>query len=71
MDNDGDIFIIDRKKLIITGGENVLPSEVENALAEHPLIDRCVVVGYDHQNMVNQLLQPLYFAKMNLITLKF
>ncbi len=49
MDDDGDIFIIDRKKeLIITGGENVLPSEVENALAEHPLIDRCVVVGYDH-----------------------
>lgn len=49
MDDDGDIFIIDRKKeLIITGGENVLPSEVENALAEHPLVDRCVVVGYDH-----------------------
>ncbi len=48
-DVDGDIFIIDRKKeLIITGGENVLPSEVENALAEHPLIDRCVVVGYEH-----------------------
>ena len=59
------------KELIITGGENVLPSEVENALAEHPLVDRCVVVGYDHQNMVSQLLQPLYFAKMNLITLKF
>ncbi len=48
-DEDGDIYIIDRKKeLIITGGENVLPSEVENALAEHPLIDRCVVVGYEH-----------------------
>ena len=48
-DEDGDIFIIDRKKeLIITGGENVLPSEVETALAEHPLVDRCVVVGYDH-----------------------
>ncbi|EHJ08057.1 long-chain-fatty-acid--CoA ligase FadD [Staphylococcus simiae] len=47
-DEDGDIFIIDRKKeLIITGGENVLPSEVENVLAEHPLIDRCVVVGYE------------------------
>lgn len=48
-DEDGDIFIIDRKKeLIITGGENVLPSEVETALAQHPLVDRCVVVGYDH-----------------------
>ncbi len=46
MDDDGDIFIIDRKKeLIITGGENVLPSEVDLA---DPLVDRCVVVGYDH-----------------------
>ncbi|KMR91819.1 AMP-binding enzyme, partial [Staphylococcus aureus] len=48
-DNDGDIFIIDRKKeLIRTGGENVFPSEVENALAEHPLVERCMVVGNDH-----------------------
>ncbi|MGT0298632.1 AMP-binding enzyme [Staphylococcus aureus] len=35
------------KKIIITGSENVLPSEVENALAGEP-VDRCVVVGYDH-----------------------
>lgn len=46
-DENGDLYIIDRKKeLIITGGENVLPSEVETMLAKHPLIDRCVVVGY-------------------------
>lgn len=47
-DEDGDIYIVDRKKeLIITGGENVLPSEVETVLAQHPLVDRCVVVGYN------------------------
>ena len=33
--------------MIITGGENVLPSEVETVLAEHPLVAQGVVVGYD------------------------
>src|SRR5699024_12227236 len=38
-DEDGDIFIVNRKKvLIITGGENVLPSEVEAALSEHQMV---------------------------------
>jgi|SRR5690625_1843895 len=47
-DEDGDIFIVNRKKeLIITGGENVLPSEVEAALSEHPLVRTAIVVGYE------------------------
>lgn len=47
-DEDGDIFIVNRKKeLIITGGENVLPSEVESALSEHPIVRTAIVVGYD------------------------
>ena len=47
-DEDGDIFIVNRKKeLIITGGENVLPSEVEAALSEHPIVRTAIVVGYD------------------------
>jgi len=33
--------------MIITGGENVLPSEVEAVLSEHPLVAQGVVVGYD------------------------
>ncbi|UXV32439.1 long-chain-fatty-acid--CoA ligase FadD [Mammaliicoccus sciuri] len=50
IDEDGDIFIVDRKKeLIITGGENVLPSEVEIVLAGHPLVAQCVVVGYENE----------------------
>jgi long-chain acyl-CoA synthetase len=32
--------------MIITGGENVLPSEVEAVLSEHPLVAQCVVVGF-------------------------
>ena len=48
MDEDGDIFIVNRKKeLIITGGENVLPSEVEAALSEHPIVRTAIVVSYE------------------------
>ncbi|MBF7016064.1 long-chain-fatty-acid--CoA ligase FadD [Staphylococcus durrellii] len=47
IDEDGDIYIVDRKKeMIITGGENVLPSEVEAVLSEHPLVAQCVVIGF-------------------------
>lgn len=50
IDEDGDIFIVDRRKeLIITGGENVLPSEVETVLSDHPLVAQCVVVGFESE----------------------
>lgn len=49
VDEDGDIFIVNRlKELIITGGENVLPSEVEAILSKHPLVRQTIVVGYDN-----------------------
>ncbi|PHK48708.1 class I adenylate-forming enzyme family protein [Staphylococcus edaphicus] len=48
VDEEGDVFIVDRRKeMIITGGENVLPSEVETVLANHPLVAQCVVAGYE------------------------
>lgn len=46
MDGDGFFRIVDRvKELIITGGFNVMPSEVENALREHPDVADAAVVG--------------------------
>ncbi len=46
MDDDGFIFIADRlKDMIITGGENVYSAEVENALAQHPSVAACAVIG--------------------------
>jgi acyl-CoA synthetase (AMP-forming)/AMP-acid ligase II len=46
MDEDGFIFIADRlKDMIITGGENVYSGEVENALARHPAVAACAVIG--------------------------
>lgn len=46
MSPDGYITLVDRlKEVIITGGFNVYPSEVEEALSEHPSVAECVVVG--------------------------
>ncbi|MFJ8232524.1 long-chain fatty acid--CoA ligase [Streptomyces sp. NPDC094448] len=46
IDEDGYVFITDRiKDMIITGGENVYPAEVENALARHPAVASCAVIG--------------------------
>jgi long-chain acyl-CoA synthetase len=45
-DEDGYIYITDRKKdLIIRGGENVYPTEVENVLHRHPQVMECGVIG--------------------------
>ena len=46
LDEDGDLYIHQRRAdLIITGGENVYPREVENALRRHPQIEEAVVIG--------------------------
>jgi fatty-acyl-CoA synthase len=45
-DADGYFFIVDRKKdMIISGGENVYPAEVEDALYQHPGIKEVAVIG--------------------------
>ncbi|WP_442603456.1 class I adenylate-forming enzyme family protein [Paenibacillus sp. KN14-4R] len=45
-DNDGDYFIVGRKKdMIITGGENVYPLEVEQLLYKNPAVEDAAVVG--------------------------
>lgn len=46
MDNDGFIFVVDRlKDMIISGGENIYSAEVESALARHPAVAACAVIG--------------------------
>ena len=46
MDEDGYLYVVDRiKDMIISGGENVYSTEVENALATHPDVVNCAVIG--------------------------
>jgi long-chain acyl-CoA synthetase len=46
MDEEGFLFIVDRvKDMIISGGENIYSAEVENAIANHPAVAACAVIG--------------------------
>jgi len=46
LDEEGYLFLTDRvKDMIVSGGENVYPAEVENALAEHPAVADVAVIG--------------------------
>jgi len=46
MDEDGYLFLVDRKKdMIISGGFNIYPKMVEEAVYEHPQVEECLVVG--------------------------
>ncbi|MFI0189562.1 long-chain fatty acid--CoA ligase [Streptomyces sp. NPDC017082] len=46
VDEDGYVYIVDRiKDMIISGGENVYPAEIEELLLSHPDIVECAVIG--------------------------
>ena len=48
-DADGYIWLVDRKSnMIITGGENVYPSEVEGVIGAHPAVKDVAVIGMPH-----------------------
>jgi long-chain acyl-CoA synthetase len=52
LDEDGDLFLVDRKKeMIIRGGYNVYPREVEEVLYEHPAVLEAAVVGVPHESL--------------------
>ena len=46
LDEDGFLYILDRRNnIIISGGENIYPQEIENLLYAHEAIKECAVVG--------------------------
>ncbi len=50
IDAEGFIYIVDRKKdMIISGGENIYPAEVEDVLYRHPAIAEVAVIGVPHE----------------------
>src|SRR5690606_3569185 len=52
LDADGYLYLTDRRShMIISGGVNIYPQEVENCLATHPKIDDVAVIGVPHEDM--------------------
>jgi len=50
LDSEGFLYLTDRKReVIISGGFNVYPSEVERQLAEHAAVLECAVIGIPHE----------------------
>jgi long-chain acyl-CoA synthetase len=56
LDEDGYYYIVDRKKdLIIRGGFNVYPREVEEVLYEHPAVLEAAVIGLPHESLGEEI----------------
>jgi long-chain acyl-CoA synthetase len=63
MDEDGYFYIVDRKKaLIIRGGYNVYPREVEEVLYEHPAVVEAAVVGVPHETLGEEVAAAVVLA---------
>ncbi len=61
-DEDGYLYLADRRAdMILVGGSNVYPAEIESALDEHPLVQSSAVIGLpdeDLGNLIHAIVQP-------------
>ena len=56
VDEDGYFFVVDRKKdLVIRGGYNVYPREIEEVLYEHPDVHEAAVIGIPHDELGEEI----------------
>ena len=63
VDEDGYFFIVDRKKdMIIRGGYNVYPREIEEVLYEHPAVSEAAVVGVPARSMLSVIANGIPYS---------
>ena len=71
---DGHLYINSRARdLILRGGENIYPIEVEQALEAHPDVDEAAVLGVDHEELgqeVRAIVVPRSGARLDEATLR-
>jgi long-chain acyl-CoA synthetase len=66
IDDDGFVFIVDRlKDMIISGGENIYSSEIENILYLHPAVYQCAVIGLPNEKW-GQVVHAIISVKDNI-----
>mmetsp|Transcript_9660 Transcript_9660/g.9460 ORF Transcript_9660/g.9460 Transcript_9660/m.9460 type:complete len:452 (-) Transcript_9660:35-1390(-) len=66
MDEEGYLEIVGRvKDLIIRGGENVTPKEIENILLEHPEVQDCQVIGVHDEVMGEEIMACIQMDNPN------
>ena len=59
-DSEGFIYVVDRKKdMIIRGGYNIYPREIEEVLARHPAVSQVAVVGVPDERMGEEVLAAI------------
>ena len=68
-DEEGFFYIVDRKKDMITsGGENIFPVEIEDALMQHPKIDDVACIGYPDERLVEIVMAIIQVKQGEVLT---
>ncbi|MRH87839.1 AMP-binding protein [Nocardia sp. SYP-A9097] len=57
-----------RSDLILRGGENVYPTEIENALDDHPLVQESAVIGIPHEDLGQEVAAIVVVANPDSVT---
>jgi len=69
VDEDGFIYIVDRKKdLIISGGENIYPVEIEDVIRRHPKVHDVAIIGVPHERLGEVVCAVIQAASCESIT---